>query len=155
MTKVENEKFDTSMNDEILVPLAPSQSFSICSGKHFKRVLKRMVENNKNIIIFYKIYEEQNEILAISPVQTNILVKEKQIEIDLEKATKIDSGGGGGGGKDDDDENNNNNTINNNDPPREVWSKKLDFLMSIIGFSVDLAGVWRLLVFLVIASFIQ
>jgi hypothetical protein len=30
------------------------------------------------------------------------------------------------------------------DPPREVWSKKLDFLMSIIGFSVDLAGVWRL-----------
>ena len=31
-----------------------------------------------------------------------------------------------------------------NEIPREVWSKKLDFLMSIIGFSVDLAGVWRL-----------
>ena len=29
-------------------------------------------------------------------------------------------------------------------PPREIWSKKLDFLMSIIGFSVDLAGIWRL-----------
>ena len=29
-------------------------------------------------------------------------------------------------------------------PPRETWSKKLDFLMSIIGFSVDLASVWRL-----------
>ena len=28
--------------------------------------------------------------------------------------------------------------------PREHWSKKLDFLMSIIGFSVDLAGIWRL-----------
>ncbi len=28
-------------------------------------------------------------------------------------------------------------------PPREKWSKKLDFLMSIIGFSVDLAGIWR------------
>jgi hypothetical protein len=28
--------------------------------------------------------------------------------------------------------------------PRELWSKKMDFLMSIIGFSVDLAGIWRL-----------
>jgi hypothetical protein len=27
---------------------------------------------------------------------------------------------------------------------REQWSKKMDFLMSIIGFSVDLAGIWRL-----------
>ena len=32
---------------------------------------------------------------------------------------------------------------NSDDPPREKWSKKLDFLMSIIGFSVDLAGIWR------------
>lgn len=31
----------------------------------------------------------------------------------------------------------------NGNPPREQWSKKLDFLMSIIGFSVDLAGIWR------------
>jgi hypothetical protein len=29
-------------------------------------------------------------------------------------------------------------------PPRELWAKKFDFLMSIIGFSVDLASVWRL-----------
>lgn len=29
-------------------------------------------------------------------------------------------------------------------PKREEWSKKLDFLMSIIGFSVDLASIWRL-----------
>lgn len=29
-------------------------------------------------------------------------------------------------------------------PERETWSKRLDFLMSIIGFSVDLAGIWRL-----------
>ena len=28
--------------------------------------------------------------------------------------------------------------------PREQWSQKFDFLMSIIGFSVDLAGIWRL-----------
>ncbi len=27
---------------------------------------------------------------------------------------------------------------------REQWSQKFDFLMSIIGFSVDLAGIWRL-----------
>ena len=34
---------------------------------------------------------------------------------------------------------------NKNEPPqREIWSKKFDFLMSIIGFSVDLASVWRL-----------
>jgi hypothetical protein len=26
---------------------------------------------------------------------------------------------------------------------RETWSKKFDFLMSIIGFSVDLASIWR------------
>jgi hypothetical protein len=118
-----------------------------------------MNENRIKIyhFIFLKIYKEQNDILAISsPVQTNKFLKENQIEIDLERATKIDSGGGGGGGggKDDDDENNN-NIIDNNDPPREVWSKKLDFLMSIIGFSVDLAGVWRLLVFLLIVSFLQ
>jgi hypothetical protein len=30
------------------------------------------------------------------------------------------------------------------EPPRETWSKRLDFLMSIIGFSVDIAGIWRL-----------
>ena len=39
------------------------------------------------------------------------------------------------------------NVKNNNkhEPPqREIWSKKFDFLMSIIGFSVDLASVWRL-----------
>lgn len=26
---------------------------------------------------------------------------------------------------------------------RETWSKKFDFLMSVIGFSVDLASIWR------------
>eukprot|EP00061_Rhincodon_typus_P018055 g47057.t1 len=28
-------------------------------------------------------------------------------------------------------------------PDRETWGKKIDFLLSVIGFAVDLANVWR------------
>lgn len=56
-------------------------------------------------------------------------------------AMEDEDGGGGGGGSD--------------TPPagvvverrrrpgREQWSNKTDFLMSVIGFAVDLANVWR------------
>ena len=29
------------------------------------------------------------------------------------------------------------------DGDREVWNKKVDFLLSVIGFAVDLSNVWR------------
>ncbi|KRZ79338.1 Sodium-dependent dopamine transporter, partial [Trichinella papuae] len=33
--------------------------------------------------------------------------------------------------------------FNESIPERETWSKKMDFLLSVIGFAVDLANVWR------------
>lgn len=31
----------------------------------------------------------------------------------------------------------------NQAPERQTWGKKIDFLLSVIGFAVDLANVWR------------
>lgn len=33
--------------------------------------------------------------------------------------------------------------LDGNDDQRETWSGKVDFLLSVIGFAVDLANVWR------------
>ena len=36
-----------------------------------------------------------------------------------------------------------NEETEDNGDERQTWSKKIDFLLSVIGFAVDLANVWR------------
>ena len=105
--------------DEIVVPLARSQTVSTLSIKNEEKgtMPKPILPFFSYNIIYFFCQDKKQE---ISSKQKN------------ENANQ--------------NENSNTNKEENesDDPPREVWSKKLDFLMSIIGFSVDLAGVWRL-----------
>uniref|UniRef100_H9GNM7 Transporter n=1 Tax=Anolis carolinensis TaxID=28377 RepID=H9GNM7_ANOCA len=63
-----------------------------------------------------------------------ILVKE-QNGVQYTSTSLLESGGGGGVGP----------FLPGETPlpERETWAKKIDFLLSVIGFSVDLANVWR------------
>ena len=53
MTNIENEKLESQMNDEIMVPLACSQSFSSNSGILYIRFVYK--ENYKKLYIFFYI----------------------------------------------------------------------------------------------------
>ncbi len=46
------------------------------------------------------------------------------------------------------------NTVLNNDEPikREQWARKTEFLLAIIGFSVDLGNIWRCKIFSIITE---
>ncbi|RNA05089.1 sodium-dependent noradrenaline transporter [Brachionus plicatilis] len=71
---------------------------------------------------------------TLSSLGTNNQQDNKFIENDI--MTKIDSSKMLEDSNDVDDKSTSQET-------RETWSKKFDFLMSIIGFSVDLASIWR------------
>jgi hypothetical protein len=95
----------------------------------------------------YKIDEESNRHVGLSTatqtdeVYEKLVVSKSNSSTNVVKKVTIDSpahkvvSDGGGDGD--------NTSETTESIQRETWGKKFDFLMSIIGFSVDLASIWR------------
>nr|XP_054769200.1 sodium- and chloride-dependent glycine transporter 2-like [Lytechinus pictus] len=69
---------------------------------------------------------------ANDPSATELLNDTKVVEMEMEDRTRLPV-------KEEYEKDND----KEDDEERETWGRKIDFLLSVIGFSVDLANVWR------------
>ena len=107
--------------EELRAPLATSQTYYSIGQIEEESNLKKE-NSNLNTVVQSK-----------TPTPTAISTEVKIIDLS-QAASNVPN----------DETNIQNIHLNNLDVKRETWSKKFDFLMSIIGFSVDLASIWRL-----------
>lgn len=70
---------------------------------------------------------------AVDPSAYELLNDAKVVEMEMDDRTMVS----------DRDEFEKNNGDDSDEEERETWGTKVDFLLSVIGFSVDLANVWR------------